>query len=79
MTISAPTGLDRDGASAQRLGEEPSRCGKVAVRGEQHIDDLTVLVDRSVQIGPTAGNLWDTSHRRTSGRPVPVAPVVRLR
>ena len=49
--------LDRDGASAQRSGEEPSRCGKVAVRGEQHIDELTVLVDRPVQIGSTAGNL----------------------
>ena len=27
--------LDRDSASAQRPGKEPSRCGKVAVRAEQ--------------------------------------------
>jgi hypothetical protein len=28
---------------------------QVAARGQQHIDDLAVLVDRPVQIGPSAG------------------------
>jgi hypothetical protein len=40
---------------SERAGEErPSRSGIVAF-GDQHIDDLAVLVDRPVQVGPAPG------------------------
>jgi hypothetical protein len=34
------------------LGEESARCGGVSTRGEQHVDDLAVLVDGAVDVTP---------------------------
>jgi hypothetical protein len=42
---------------SERAGEErPCRSG-IAAFGDQHIDDLAVLVDRPVQVGPASGDL----------------------
>lgn len=41
---------------AQRQ-DEPPGCGQVTARGEQHADDLALLVDGPVQIRPPAGDL----------------------
>jgi hypothetical protein len=41
----------------QRAGEEPAGRGGVALLGQQHVDDLPVLVDGSVQVSPPAGDL----------------------
>jgi hypothetical protein len=38
-------------------GEEPAGRGRVPLLGHQHVDDLTVLVDGSVQVPPPAGDL----------------------
>jgi hypothetical protein len=46
--------LGRDRARAQRAGEEPPGRGQVAPRGQHDVDDLTVLVDSPVQVGPLA-------------------------
>src|SRR4051812_33203769 len=42
---------------AERHAEEPSCCSEIAPRGDEHIDDLTVLIDRSVDVSPFAGDL----------------------
>src|SRR5215204_3444529 len=41
----------------QGPGEEPAGRGGVPLLGQQHVDDLPVLVDRPVQVAPTAGYL----------------------
>jgi len=30
--------------------------GGIAALGQQHVDDLTVLIDRPIQVGPAAGD-----------------------
>jgi hypothetical protein len=54
-----PVGSDlhRDGSGAQRTSEELPRGCKITPGAEQDVDDLTMLVDRAVQIRPLAGNL----------------------
>jgi hypothetical protein len=37
--------------------EEPSGCPDVAPRGDEHVDDLAELIDRSVHLPPLAGDL----------------------
>ena len=49
--------LHWDGAGAQRPGEELPRSAQITPGAEQDVDDLTVLVDRPVQIPPVAGDL----------------------
>jgi hypothetical protein len=49
--------LGRDRARAQRPGEEPPGGRQVTPDGEQHVDDLAVLVDGPVQVRPPPGNL----------------------
>src|ERR1700722_3894908 len=49
--------LGRDRAGAQSAGEEPPGGGQVAPLGQQHVNDLAVLVDRPVEIGPPSGDL----------------------
>jgi hypothetical protein len=49
--------LDRGRATLQRPDEECPRSRAVAVFADQHINDLAVLVDRPVQVGPPAGGL----------------------
>jgi hypothetical protein len=49
--------LGRDGARAQRPGEEPPRRAQVAPRRQEDIDDLAVLVDGPLQVRPLAGHL----------------------
>ena len=52
-------GGDLDGRRTlhQRLGEEPSSRCAVPLLGQQHVDDLAVLVDGPVQVPPPAGDL----------------------
>jgi hypothetical protein len=38
-------------------GEEPARGGGVPLLGQQHVDDLPVLVDRPIQVLPPASDL----------------------
>ena len=54
-----PVGSDlhRDGSGAQRSGEEHPRGGNITPGAEQGVDDLTVLVDRAVQVRSTARDL----------------------
>jgi hypothetical protein len=40
--------LGRDGARAQRLGEEPAGRRQVAALGQQDVDDLAALADGPV-------------------------------
>jgi hypothetical protein len=50
--------LDRgDLGRAGGLLEEPSGCLEVAARGDQHVDDLAELVNRTVDVAPAAGDL----------------------
>ena len=49
--------LHRCWAVGQRAGEEPAGGGGVPLLGQQHVDDLPVLVDRPVQVPPPAGTL----------------------
>jgi hypothetical protein len=44
--------LDRDRAGAQRPEEEPPGGRQVTPLGQQDVDDLTVLVNRPVQVSP---------------------------
>jgi hypothetical protein len=48
--------LDRDRASAQRPGEEAPGRGQIAPGRQQDVDDLAMLVDRTVEISPPPGN-----------------------
>jgi hypothetical protein len=45
------------GVSAQRTFEETPRRGVVPPHGQQHIDDLAILIDRPVEIGSPASDL----------------------
>jgi hypothetical protein len=58
--------LGRDRCEAQRAGKEPAGRAQVTPRGQQHVDDLAILVDRPVQVRPPASDL-DMSRRRTIG------------
>jgi hypothetical protein len=49
--------LDRGRAVRQGAGEECPCSRAVTAFGDQDIDDLSVLVDRAVEIGPAAGDL----------------------
>ena len=49
--------LHRDGSGAQHAGKELPRSRQITPGAEQDVDDLTVLVDRAVQIPPLAGYL----------------------
>jgi len=49
--------LGRDHAGLQRPGEEAPRSRQVAPYGQQDVDDLAMLVDRPVQVGPLADHL----------------------
>jgi hypothetical protein len=49
--------LDRRWSAGKGLDEELLRGGRVPLLGEQHVDDLPVLVDRPVQVPPPAGHL----------------------
>jgi hypothetical protein len=42
---------------AERLLEEPMGGLGVPARGDKHVDDLPELVDRSVHVAPSAGDL----------------------
>ena len=49
--------LDRSGTQPQRAGKERPGSGTVAALREQHVDDLAMLVDGPVEVGPAAGDL----------------------
>jgi hypothetical protein len=49
--------LGRDRARAQRPGKEAPGGRQVTPPGQQDVDDLAMLVDRPVQVGPLAGDL----------------------
>ena len=46
--------LNRCRAGPARPGEQRPSSSGVAAFGDQHVDDLAVLVDRSVQVDPPA-------------------------
>ncbi len=48
--------LDPTDTDGQRPSEEPPGCGQIAADAEHDVDDLAVLVDRPVQVGPAAGD-----------------------
>jgi hypothetical protein len=50
--------LDRgDLRRAERPLEEPAGSGRIAPRGDEHVDNLPELVDGSVDVAPLAGYL----------------------
>jgi hypothetical protein len=49
--------LGRDRARAQRPDEEPAAARQVTSIGQQGVDELAVLVNRPLQVGPPAGHL----------------------
>ena len=49
--------LDRRRAVRQRAGEERPRRRAVATLRDQDVDDLAVLIDGAVEVGPPAGDL----------------------
>ena len=49
--------LGRVTVDGQRSGEEPPRGGDVPTLRHIHVDDLAVLVDRPVDVGPDPGDL----------------------
>jgi hypothetical protein len=44
-------------AALQRASQQRPCCLGVAPREDEHVDDLAVLIDRSVEVHPAAGNL----------------------
>ena len=38
-------------------GEEPACCSVIAAEGDEHVDDLAVLINRSVDVAPASGDL----------------------
>jgi hypothetical protein len=48
--------LDRSRTRAQRTREERPRSRAVTTVRDQDVDNLTVLIDRAVPVGPAAGN-----------------------
>jgi len=49
--------LRRVAVRGQRSGEERARGGDVSALRQVHVDDLALLVDRPVDVGPDAGDL----------------------
>jgi hypothetical protein len=49
--------LDRRRSRLERAGEERPRSRSVSALADQDVDDLTVLVDRAVQLGPAPSDL----------------------
>jgi hypothetical protein len=49
--------LGRPSGCVQCPGEEPSGRGKIPLRRGENVDDLSVLVDRPVQVHPASGDL----------------------
>ena len=49
--------LDRRRPVPQGSDEEPAGGGGVPLLGQQHVDDLPVLVDRAVEVPPPPGHL----------------------
>jgi hypothetical protein len=49
--------LDRQRPDPQRAGEEPSCCSGGPAGRDQHVDHLTTLIHRPVQVGPAASDL----------------------
>ena len=49
--------LGRDRARAQRPGEEAPRGRQVTPHGQQDVDELAMLVDCPLKVGPLAGDL----------------------
>jgi hypothetical protein len=54
-----PVGHDFDGFAmrVECRGEEPSCCSEIASGRDEHVDDMTVLINRSVDVTPFAGDL----------------------
>lgn len=48
--------LDRSPTVGQGSGEEGPRRGGMAASGDQHVDDLAVLIDGPVEVTPAAGD-----------------------
>ncbi len=55
----------RVGAVIQSPGNRPASGRQVSLFGHQYVDDLAILVDRSIQVDPAPGNL----HIRSVGKP----------
>ena len=49
--------LGRNGAGAERPGEEAPRCSQVTPDRQQDLNDLAMLIDGPVQVSPFAGHL----------------------
>jgi hypothetical protein len=49
--------LDRGRAVGQGAGEETRRRTGIAALRNKDVDDLPVLIDRAVEVGPAAGDL----------------------
>jgi hypothetical protein len=59
-------------AVLQDTSEEPAGGGQIPFGGDQHIDDLAVLVDRPIQINPPPGDFHiRLIHKPTISRDVP--------
>jgi hypothetical protein len=53
----SPPPPPRDRADTQRLSEEAPGGRQVAPRRQQDVDDLAILIDRPVEIGPGTGDI----------------------
>jgi hypothetical protein len=71
--------LDRRRTVRQGAGEARPRGRAVTMCGDQDVDNLAVLIDRAVEVGPAAGDLWRRSHPRTTEYPIPGASGGRRR
>ena len=49
--------LDRFTMGSECPGEEPSCCSEIASRGDEHVDDLTELINCPVDVTPRARDL----------------------
>jgi hypothetical protein len=49
--------LDRRQSEPQRGSEEPPCSGRIPAGREQHVDDLTMLINRPVPVGSATGDL----------------------
>jgi hypothetical protein len=54
-----PVGHDlvRDRSEATRTSEEPPCARRIPAPRDHHVDQLTVLIHRAIQVGPPAGDL----------------------
>jgi len=48
--------LDRFAVCTERAGEKSSSCPEIASGGDEHVDDLAVLVDGPIHVAPLAGD-----------------------